>query len=133
MSKLTVITDRAMDLASQAGDSFKHMVPSADKLLQTGVALGAVKTGGKLAVNFVRRNPVVAIAAALGVGVLAYAANRKRKRDAMNAPIEGKSKRIEARRVNGTGKNGSGRTRTSSGTARAPRARKTTSAPSAEA
>jgi len=127
MSRLTIITDRAMELASQAGSSLKNAVPSADKLLQTGAALGAVKAGGKLAVGFVRRNPVVSIVAALGVGVLAYAAHRKRKRDALNAPIEGRSKRIEAKRVNGTGK-----ARSSTTTARAPRSRKP-AAPSAEA
>ena len=33
MSKLTTITDRALELASQAGTSLKHAVPSADKLL----------------------------------------------------------------------------------------------------
>jgi uncharacterized membrane protein YebE (DUF533 family) len=101
MSRLTIITDRALELASQAGSSFKHMVPSTDKLLQTGAALGAVKTGAKVARGFVRRNPVIAIAAAAGVGLLAYAAYRKRKHDEAHAPIEGKSKRVEARRVNG--------------------------------
>lgn len=126
MSKLTTITDRAMDLVSQAGTSLKHVGPSATKLLQTGAAMGAVKTGGRVAVKFVRRNPVVAVAAALGVGVLAYAAHRKRRQEALNAPIEGRSKRIEAKRVNGTGK---ARKTT---TARAPRVRKST-APSAEA
>ena len=65
MSKLTTITDRALELASQAGTSLKHAVPSADKLLQTGAALGVAKTGGKLAVNFVRRNPAVAVARAV--------------------------------------------------------------------
>ncbi len=104
MSKLTTITDRAMDLVSQAGTSLRHVGPSATKLLQTGAAMGAVKTGGRVAVKFVRRNPVVAVAAALGVGVLAYAAHRKRKRDEANAPIEGRSKRIEPKRVSGTGK-----------------------------
>ncbi|MEJ1097426.1 MULTISPECIES: hypothetical protein [unclassified Pseudoxanthomonas] len=101
MSRLTIITDRAMELASQASDSFKQMVPSGDKLLQTGAALGAVKTGAKVASGFVRRNPVIAIAAAAGVGLLAYAAYRKRKNDEAHAPIEGKSRRVEARRVNG--------------------------------
>ncbi len=128
MSKLTTITDRAMDLVSQAGTSLKHVGPSATKLLQTGAAMSAVKTGGRVAVKFVRRNPVVAVAAALGVGVLAYAAHRKRKRDEANAPIEGRSKRIEAKRVNGTGK---ARKSTASAT-RTPRARKTAT-PSAEA
>ena len=101
MSRLTIITDRAMELATQASDSFKQMVPSGDKLLQTGAALGAVKTGAKVASGFVRRNPVIAIAAAAGVGLLAYAAYRKRKNDEAHAPIEGKSRRVEARRVNG--------------------------------
>ena len=104
MSKLTIITDRAMELASQAGSSLKHAVPSADKLLQTGAALGIAKTGGKVALAFVRRNPAVAIATAAGVGLLAFAAYRKRKRDEAGAPIEGKSRRIEARKVNGSGK-----------------------------
>lgn len=104
MSRLTIITDRALELASQAGSSFRQAVPSADKLLQTGAALGAVKTGAKVARGFVRRNPVIAIAAAAGVGLLAYAAYRKRKHDEANAPIEGKSRRVEARRVNGGGR-----------------------------
>lgn len=128
MSKLTTITDRAMDLVSQAGTSLKQVGPGAAKLLQTGAAIGAVKTGGRVAVKFVRRNPVVAVAAALGVGVLAYAAHRKRKQEALDAPIEGRSRRIEAKRVNGTGK----ARKTTTASTRAPRARKTT-APSAEA
>jgi hypothetical protein len=127
MSKLTTITDRAMDLVSQAGTSLKHVGPSATKLLQTGAAMGAVKTGGRVAVKFVRRNPVVAVAAALGVGVLAYAAHRKRKRDEANAPIEGRSKRIEPKRVSGTGK----ARKTSTASNGSSRARKT-AAPSAE-
>lgn len=117
MSRLTIITDRALELASQAGSSLKQVVPSADKLLQTGAVLGVAKTGGKVAVGFVRRNPVVAIAAAAGVGLLALAAYRKRKRDQANAPIEGKSRRIEARKVNGAGKRGA----TARGTPRKPR------------
>lgn len=124
MSKFTTITDKAMDLVSQVGSNMKDVVPSATKLMQTGVALGAAKTGGKVAIAFVRRNPVVAVAAALGMGVMAYAANRKRKQEAAGKPIEGRSKRVEARRV------GSGAKRSSStGTtaARKPRARKSTS------
>ena len=127
MSKLTTITDRAMDLVSQAGTSLKHVGPSATKLLQTGAAMGAVKTGGRVAVKFVRRNPVVAVAAALGVGVLAYAAHRKRKRDEAHAPIEGRSKRIEPKRVSGTGK----ARKTTASNNGSSRARKT-AAPSAE-
>ena len=118
MSKLTTITDRALELASQAGTSLKHAVPSADKLLQTGAALGVAKTGGKLAVNFVRRNPAVAVATGIGVGLLALVAYRKRKQDQANGPIEGKSRRVEARKVNGSAKTSTAR---KTGTPRKPR------------
>ncbi|WP_295942712.1 hypothetical protein [uncultured Xanthomonas sp.] len=105
MSKLTIITDRALDLASHAGDSLKHFGPQANKWLQSGkamgalkagAAMGAVKTGSKVARTAVRRNPAVAIAAAaVGVGLLGYAIYRKRQRD-KGAPIEGNAQRIEA-------------------------------------
>lgn len=120
MSKLTIITDRAMDLVSQAGSNLRHAMPDADKLLQTGAALGAIKAGSKVAGNFVRRNPAVVVAAAVGVGVLAYVAYRKRKKQGLDAPIDGKSRRIEAKRVNGNG-------------ARTSRASRKSEAPSAEA
>ncbi|MBB4128280.1 uncharacterized membrane protein YebE (DUF533 family) [Xanthomonas translucens] len=109
MSKLTIITDRALDLASHAGDSLRHIGPQANKWLQsgaamgalkTGAALGAVKTGTKVARTAVRRNPVIAIAAAaVGVGLLGYAIYRKRQRD-NTAPIEGDSQRIASKRGN---------------------------------
>ena len=121
MSKFTVITDRAIDFVSQAGANFKDAMPDADKLLQTGAALGAMKAGGKVAATFVRRNPAFVVAAAVGVGVLAYAAYRKRKREGLDAPIDGKSMRVQAKRIEGNGK------------ARAPRATKKATAPSAEA
>ena len=123
MSKFTVITDRAIDFVSQAGANLKDAMPDADKLLQTGAALGVMKTGGKVAASFVRRNPAFVVAAAVGVGVLAYAAYRKRKKAGLDAPIDGKSTRIQAKRIE-----------SSNGKSRAPRAaKKTTSAPSAEA
>ena len=122
MSKFTTITDKALDLVSQVGSNMKVAMPSASKLMQTGVALGAAKTGGKVAIAFVRRNPLIAVAAALGMGVMAYAANRKRKQEQPGQPIEGRSRRVEARRVNSGGKRGGAST-----ASRAPRARKTTS------
>lgn len=127
MSK-TTITDRALELLSQAGDSMKHVGPSASKLMQTGVALGAVRTGSKIAIGLVRRNPVMAVAAAVGVGVMAYAAKRKRDQQA-GAPIEGRSKRVEAKRVTGTAKRSAGAAKT---TARKPRARRAPAGSSSE-
>ncbi len=62
MSKLTTLADRAMDLVSQAGAGLKQVGPGASKLLQTGAAIGAVKTSGRVAAKLVRRNPVAVIA-----------------------------------------------------------------------
>jgi len=107
MSRLTVITDRAleraMDLASSAGDGLRHagsnlrdhMAPQAMDWIKTGAALGAVKTGGKVAGRFARRNPAVTIAAAAaGVGLIAYALYRKKK--ARNGlTLDGSAQRVE--------------------------------------
>ena len=104
MSKLGDLSDRALDLVEQLGDKVKLGSSSAGKVLQTSAALGVMRTGGKVAVGFARRNPAVAIAAGVGVGLLALAAYRKRKRDQMLGSTEGTPRRIDARRVQGTGK-----------------------------
>ncbi len=99
MSRFDSITDRALDLANNAGDGLRHMVPKgAGDWLETGVKLGALKGGVRVAGMFVRRNPVIAIATAAGAGLLWYAARRK-ARQASNGPIEGSAKRVEARRA----------------------------------
>jgi uncharacterized membrane protein YebE (DUF533 family) len=84
MSKLSNITDtaleRVLELAGHAGDGLKQGGNSAADWLKTGAAIGALKTGGKVATKVVRRNPGAAVAvAALGLGVLGYAAYRRRK------------------------------------------------------
>ena len=84
MSKLSHITDtaleRVLELAGQAGDGLKSGGSNAAGWLKTGAAIGALKTGGRMATKVARRNPGAAIAlAAVGVGVLGYAAYRKRK------------------------------------------------------
>ena len=100
MSKLTSLPERALELASQVGDSFKHVVPHAGKWLAVGAKLGALKSGARVAGVFVRRNPVVTIAAVAGAGLLWYAA-RRRARQAQNGleagAIEGSAKRVDAR------------------------------------
>ena len=111
MSKLTVITDRALEraleLAHTAGDglksaggSLRHLGPQASDWIKTGAAVGAVKTGSKVATKLVRRNPAVAItAAAVGVGLLGYALYRKqqKKKAANGQVVDGQAKRINAR------------------------------------
>jgi hypothetical protein len=105
MNTLTRLPERAMELASQMGDGLKDRVPDrAIKWIETGAALGVLKTGTRVATRFVRRNPVVAVAAAAGAGLLWYAA-RHRAKQAANGhgdnAIEGKATRVEAKRVNG--------------------------------
>lgn len=108
MSRLTVITDRAleraMDLASSAGDGLRHAgsnlrdhaAPTAMDWIKTGAAIGAVKTGGRAAGKFARRNPAVTIAAAAaGVGLIAYAIYRKKRKAQLNGSIEGSAERLE--------------------------------------
>lgn len=100
MSKLNDLPGRALDLATQVGETIRERVPdSAIKWVETGAALGALKTGGRVATRFVRRNPLVAAAAAAGAGLLWYAA-RRRAKQAQEGPIEGKATRIEAKRSN---------------------------------
>ena len=104
MSKLGELSERALDLVEQAGGKLKLGGDAAGKLLQTGAALGVVRTGAKVATGFVRRNPVVAVAAGVGIGLLAFAAYRRRKRAQMLGSTEGPHRRIDPRRVAGPGK-----------------------------
>ena len=64
--------------------------------VETGAALGALRTGGKIATRFVRRNPVLAGVAVAGAGLLWLAA-RQRAKQAENGPIEGSATRIDAK------------------------------------
>ncbi|MGF6417678.1 uncharacterized membrane protein YebE (DUF533 family) [Stenotrophomonas sp. AN71] len=106
MSRLTVITDRALeralDLAHSAGDGLKSAGGSLRNAdwIKTGAAIGAVKTGGKAATRFAKRNPAVTIAAAaVGVGLLGYALYRKqqKKKAANGQLVDGQAHRISAR------------------------------------
>lgn len=97
MSKFTSLPERALELASQVGDSLKHVAPHAGKWLETGAKLGVLKKGTHIAGVFVRRNPVVAIAAAAGAGLLWFAARHRAKQAATGA-IEGSAKRVDARK-----------------------------------
>jgi hypothetical protein len=112
MNALTRLPERALELASQVGSGIKDAVPNrALKWVETGAALGALKTGGRVATKFVRRNPAVAIAGAVGAGLLLYAVRRQQKKREREAPIEGKSRRIEARKAGTRGRAAGTRTR----------------------
>lgn len=100
MGKFDSYSGKVMDFVGQVGDNLRTALPdSAGKWLQTGAALGAAKTGSKVVGGFIRRNPAVAVVAVLGAGVAWYAVHRHRKKQLESGVIEGKSKRVEARRV----------------------------------
>lgn len=104
MSRFDSYSDKALALVSQVGDGLKNAIPdTAGKWLQTGAALGVAKTGTRVAGRFIRRNPAVAVAAAVGAGLLWYVARRQaRKQQNGHAAIEGKATRVEARRAPAT-------------------------------
>jgi len=106
MSKFSHLTERALELAEQAGTGLRHAGhsvsdagSSAAEWLKVGAAIGAARTGAKAAGNLVRRNPVAVAAAAavVGAGVLAYVLYRKRRQQ--QDPIEGQAQRLPPRRV----------------------------------
>ncbi|TYT26524.1 hypothetical protein FZO89_09775 [Luteimonas viscosa] len=100
MSRLDSYSGKVMDLVGQVGDSLRTSLPdSTGKWLQTGAALGVAKTGTRVVGSFIRRNPAVAVAAAVGAGALWFLAHRHRARQqAEGEVIEGKARRIEPRR-----------------------------------
>lgn len=104
MSTIDRLPDRALQLATHVGEEIKSRVPDrAMKWIETGAALGAARTGAKVATKLVRRNPAVAVAAVAGAGLLWYMA-RKRAKQAEDGAIEGQSKRVAAKRASGSGR-----------------------------
>lgn len=106
MNTFQKLPERAMELATRVGDGIKDRVPDrAVQWVETGAALGALKTGTRVATRVVRRNPVIFAAAAAGAGLLWYAARRRARQASLglestsdNAPIEGRSTRVKAKR-----------------------------------
>lgn len=98
MSKLDNVQNRTLELIGEIGQGIRKAVPGrAMKWVETGAALGAMRTGSKVASKFVRRNPVLAGVAIAGAGLLWFAARQRAKR-AEQGPIDGTATRIEAKR-----------------------------------
>ena len=98
------LPDRALQLATHVGEGIKAHVPDrALKWMETGAALGALRTGSRIASKVVRRNPAIAVAAVAGAGLLWYAA-RRRAKQAEDGAIDGQSRRVPAKRANGSAK-----------------------------
>ncbi|MFZ5658117.1 MAG: hypothetical protein ACOY37_13895 [Pseudomonadota bacterium] len=118
MNKLDLLPERALDLASHAGDALRTLGPKASTLLSTGAKLGALKTGARVGLMAVRRHPVIAVATLAGAGLLWYAAKRRadRAHSGEGQAIEGTARRVDARRQGESTPATSGRRRASSGT-----------------
>lgn len=110
--RATVLSDRAMGFAGDVGDRLRHAIPDdmgqrlrgaipsrAGGLLETGVALGAMRTGAKVAGGFARRHPAALAAAVAGAGLLWYAAHRRKQQ----AHAPGNTYAGSARRLDGNG------------------------------
>lgn len=120
MSKFDRFPERAMDLANTVGDRIRHAMPSdvgdrirdampshlgkrvrqafpsrSGGILEAGVALGALKTGGRAATTFARRNPAVMVAVIAGAGLMWYADHRRRAKKAERELLEGSSSRVD--------------------------------------
>jgi len=113
MSRFDRISDRAIGLAGDVGDRLRHAIPEdmgqrlrgalpsrAGGLLETGVALGAMRTGAKVAGGFARRHPAALAAAVAGAGLLWYAARRRKQRQSAGT---GHTYDGSARRLDGNG------------------------------
>ena len=98
MNALNSLPDRALGLANAVGDGLKQALPAADKWLQTGAKLGALKGGARVATALVRRHPMIAAATVASAGLLWYTARRKAREAEANAPIEGSARRVEAKK-----------------------------------
>ena len=117
-NKLGIAQDRALELIGEIGSGIRKAMPGkAMNWVETGAALGAMRTGGRVATRLVRRNPVLAGAAIAGAGLLWLAARHRAKKEAQDAPIEGTATRVEAKRGSGTRRRArkTARTTTSSG------------------
>ena len=103
MNKMGIAQDRALELIGEIGHGIRKAMPGkAMTWMETGAALGAMRTGGRVATRLVRRNPVLAGAAIAGAGLLWLAARNRAKKQAQDAPIEGTATRVEAKRGTGT-------------------------------
>ncbi len=98
MTKLGNAQDRALELLGELGDGLRKAVPGkAMQWVETGAAIGAVRTGTRMATTFVRRNPVLATAVIAGAGLLWFAARQRAKEQAAREPVEGSATRVEAK------------------------------------
>ncbi len=121
MSAIDELGKRGAAVFDIAREAVNASSPKVKAWLKTGAALGAARTGTRVASGLVRRNPGLAIATvAVGAGYLAYTAYRKRAaavaEQAKEQPIEATATVVETRKRAATSR------RTSSATTEASEA-----------
>jgi hypothetical protein len=101
MNQLANLPERALHVAGQVGSGIRGAMPrKALQWVETGAALTALKTGGRVATRLVKRNPAIAVAAVAGAGLLWLAARKRAKRSEETASDGRKApRRVEARRA----------------------------------
>ena len=102
MNQLANLPERALHVAGRVGDGIRGAVPRKGlQWVETGAALTALKTGGRVATRLVKRNPAIAVAAVAGAGLLWLAARRRAKRNQEASGGDGRKapRRVEARRA----------------------------------
>ena len=103
MNKMSGIAGRAGEFAARIGKGARRHLPgNALDWVETGAALGAIRTGTRVATRFARRNPAVAVAVVAGAGLLWYAARQRSRKAGAGEPIEGSARRVESRGAAGT-------------------------------
>jgi uncharacterized membrane protein YebE (DUF533 family) len=104
MKPIDVLNKGAAVALGTARSAFDAASPTVKAWLTTGAALGAARTGVRVAGGVIRRNPALAVAAAaVGVGVLAYTAYRKHAQTVAapsepGEPIDASATVVETRR-----------------------------------
>ena len=97
---LATLPVQARRVAGNVGGSLRTVPDRAMHWVETGAALAALKTGGRVATGFVRRNPAIAAGAVAGAGLLWLAARHRRKhQQEEDQAAETKPKRVRARRA----------------------------------
>lgn len=126
MTKMHSISDRALELAHSVSANLKDAMPGAGSWIRTGAALGAARAGARVAGGFVRRHPVALVGAVAGAGLIWYLVRKRAQRNGADA-IEGRSRRVDAYRVDeqdrsagvaSSGTRGKGRTKGQAGQSR---------------
>ncbi len=103
MSAIDELGKRGAAVFGKAREAVDTVSPKVKAWMKTGAALGAARTGARVASGVVRRNPALAIAAvAVGAGYLAYTAYRKHAvaaaEHAKTQPIEATATVVETRK-----------------------------------